>query len=383
MKIWERIVRQHIKMQQKERNREPFGVDLRPFLSKYFFKAVFIVVFIASLIVNWDYLKTHYGGYENFFICNIGKFGINDKVKNSVVRVVGGYSEGSGFFIQPNQIITNFHVIADEPSPKVIFPDGNFIVPEKIIGNKNMDLAIIFTKMEYPDMVMNIASGKSMDLYENEALFATGYAMGTDLIGSATQLKGNFIDAKEMSNSASDYIQTSINLVEGMSGGPLTNQCGKILGINTLGIGGISLFIPVFKEFSDSNEFTDKDIKKIKVDPSVSPEEAVKAFYTYLKARKMQEGFDLLSNQYLLNTDLEEWSSRFIDVIDVDLITAEKYEKTTDTVFIKFSTRNWANNEMETHYYEGTWKTVFEDGAYKMLKSNIKEISEPDFSWFY
>lgn len=391
MTLWERIAKKNIEWQEKAKRGEPFGIDLfGENINKHikqnlfnYLKVIFIVVFAASLVVNWDYLSTHYGGYKNFFVCRIGKFGVNDKVKSSVVRIVGGYAEGSGFFIQPNKILTNFHVIADEPSPKIIFPDGNFIVPEKIIGNKDMDLAIISTKQEYPDMVMDVASGKSMDIYDNEALFATGYAMGTDLIGSATQLKGNFIDAKEMGHSASNYIQTTINLVEGMSGGPLTNQCGKVLGINTLGIGGISLFIPVFKEFSDMDEFTDKDIKKIKVDPSVSPEEAVKAFYTYLKARKMEEAFNLLSKEYILNANFEEWDNRFKDVIDVDVITSEKYENTADTVFIKFTTQNWTGNEIEINYYEGTWRTVSEDGIYKLLKSNIKEISDPDFSWFY
>lgn len=55
------------------------------------------------------------------FLCS---FGIKKKMLASVVRVVGGYSEGSGFFVSPNQLITNFHVIADEPAPKIIFPNG-------------------------------------------------------------------------------------------------------------------------------------------------------------------------------------------------------------------------------------------------------------------
>jgi hypothetical protein len=29
------------------------------------------------------------------------------------------------------------------------------------------------------------------------------------------------------------------------------------------------------------------------------------------------------------------------------------------------------------------WQTIFEDGKYKTLKSNIKEVENPDYSWFW
>lgn len=357
-----------------------------PFRSlKNFLKSLCIIALVAymavSSFVNIDYLNTHYGYYKKFFTCKT--YGVNEKIRNSVVRVVGGHAEGSGFFIQPNQIVTNFHVIAGESSPKIIFPDGSFIVPEKIIGDKDRDLAIIFTKQEYPNMVMNFVSGVENDLYEDEALFATGYALGTDLLGDATQLRGSAIGVKKMSGSDFDFIQTSISLAGGMSGGPLTDLCGTVVGVNTKGVGGVSLFIPVFENLSSTNKFTDEDIKKIEFNPAASPEEAVKAFYNYLKERRMEDSFNLLSEEYVKNTSLEEWSSRFENVIDVDVIKSEKYENTKDTALVKFSTRNWVDGEVSTHYYEGTWTMVKENGVFKIQKGKILEISNPEIYWFY
>jgi S1-C subfamily serine protease len=348
---------------------------------KNFLKSIFIVgivvYMIASLFVIADYLRTQYGWYGKF-LCSVG---VRDTIQDSVVRVVGGYSEGTGFFIAPDQVITNFHVIADEPSPKIIFPDGSFVTPVKIVGDKEVDLAVLFTEKQYDNLVLPLPD--RIGLLEDEPLIAAGYPLGTDLVGRATLLKGRFIDFRKSRQAPIGYIQTDISLVKGMSGGPLVDQCGEVVGINTISLAGLSLFINGDWAKTIVPDFTDQNITKIEVDPSISPEEAVKAFYTYLKARRMEEGFSLLSTEYLKKTNFEEWTSRFTDILDVNVILSEPYEDTDDTAFVKFSTKNWNDGEVDYHYYEGTWQTTLEDGVYKMLKSKIKEVEEPGWDWFY
>ncbi|OGM79498.1 hypothetical protein A2382_01060 [Candidatus Woesebacteria bacterium RIFOXYB1_FULL_38_16] len=353
-----------------------------PFRSlKNFLKSMFIlgvmVYMVASLFVIADYLRTQYGWYGKFF-CAIG---VRDEVQNKVVRVVGGYSEGTGFFIAPNQIITNFHVIADEPSPKIIFPDGKFVTPTKIIGDQEVDLAVLFTEDHFPNLVMPLP--EKLELKADEPLIAAGYPLGTDLTGDATLLKGRFVDIRESSQMPIAYIQTDISLVEGMSGGPLIDQCGQVVGINTLSMAGLSLFVNGVTAEEIVPSFTDQNITKIEVDPSASPEKAVEAFYVYLKARRMEDGYALLSDEYLTKTNFEEWTNRFTDILDVNVILVQPDEYASDTVFIKFSTKNWNNGEANYHYYEGTWQTVEEDGVYKMRKSKIQEVDDPDWEWFY
>ena len=85
-------------------------------LLKSFIYVVIIGYLLASVFVITDYISIHYGWYDKF-LC---KMGVKEKMQNSVVRIVGGGSEGTGFFISPNQVMTNFHVIADEPAPKII-----------------------------------------------------------------------------------------------------------------------------------------------------------------------------------------------------------------------------------------------------------------------
>jgi len=353
-----------------------------PFRSlKNFIKALFVsvvaVYMLASLFVIADYLRTQYGRYGKF-LCSVG---IKHELQNKVVRIVGGYSEGTGFFISPDRVLTNFHVIADEPTPKIIFPSGLFLTPLKITGSREADLAILTTEGKYEEFVLKLPD--RVELVEDEPLIAAGFPLGTGLAGKATLLKGRIIEFRSSRQNPVIYIQTDISLVKGMSGGPLTDQCGNVVGINTMSLAGLSLFISGDWAKESISGFTDQNITKISVDSSISPSEAVRAFYTYLKARRMTDGFNLLSREYLKKTDYKEWTSRFTDILDVQIYLSQPFEKSKDTVFVKFSTKNWINGEAEIHFYEGTWVTVKEDGVYKMLKSNIKEVANPAFDWFY
>lgn len=336
-----------------------------------------LTYFLFSLLVILDYLGREYGNFNKIF-CGTG---VKDKLKNSVVRIIGGYGEGSGFFISPTEVVTNFHVISDEPSPKVVFPDGHFETPEKIVGEKNMDIAVLTLKNSYPDFVYELP--EDFSLMGNEPLLSAGYPLGSEVTGDVTIVKGNFVDFRRSRKDVVGYLQTNISLVKGMSGGPLVDQCGAVVGVNTQSLAGISFFITASDVKDNLVKLTDQEITKIEVDPSKSPEDAVFAFYTYLKARQMEKGYNLLSSKYLEKTNYTEWTNRFTDILDVDVISTERFENTDDTVFVKFGTTNWVEGEAEYHYYEGTWETVVEEGIYKMNKSKIKEVNDPEWDWFY
>ena len=354
-----------------------------PFSSlRNFFKSILIITFISYFLSTYhiarDYVKNEYGSFEKY-ACR--SYGTNKKLKNSVVRVVGGYMEGSGFFVGPSKIVTNFHVITGEPSPKIIFPDGSFTTPYKILGDKELDIAVLYINEVHFEKQFEWMPVD--ELIENETLYAAGYPGGTIILGEPTVLKGKYLTVRSSKSDPVMYVHTDISLAGGMSGGPLVDRCGNVVGINTFALSGNSLFISS-KTFEENyRSLTDDDITKIYLNPSDSPEESVKAFYTYLKVRDMEKGFNLLSEEYLKKTDFNEWTNRFTDIIDVYIYETKKADWPPNTVYVRFKTKNWDGEEVNFHFYEGTWETIFEDGVYKMLMADIVEVDKPNYKWFW
>lgn len=347
-----------------------------PFRSGKNFGVGLLIVFIIFYFLTIEYRLYHLygdkGGYDKLFCSEpITKI----RVGGSVVRIIGTYGQGSGFFIAPTEVITNFHVIEGETSPKVILPNGKFLVPEKIRVYEKGDLAVIHVSEPHTELVLGRADA---GFTESEPLLAIGFPLGTYIKGSPTVVRGNFLNYRELKGEEVEYIQTSIPLVNGMSGGPAVDLCGKVVGVNTMAVSGMSFLVRLNQssDFSWYN-FVESEQTKLELDPSISPEEAVRAFYTYLKVRRMDDGFNLLSSEYKKKTNIDEWTNRFPNVIDVYIWKIKPSDK-KDQVFVQFDTTEWIDGGTQERYYEGTWDTVKEDGVYKLLRSKILDLTPSD-----
>lgn len=232
------------------------------------------------------------------------------KARQSVVRVVGGEGEGSGFamnFIQ-DTIITNFHVIEFEPSPKVIFPDNTFTTATIILADKDADIAVLKIDKDLP----KLSTGASSDLTPPSSVFALGYPLGGQLIGETSVVKGSYSARRTAKDIDVAYIQTDATYNGGMSGGPMIDECGAVVGMTTAGTGGLGLGISIeslkdkiiqMKLSSDPVH----DIVRIEFQPNRSPLDAVSSFYNYLKIRKLESAFALLSDNFLKGGSFAQW----------------------------------------------------------------------------
>ena len=139
-------------------------------------------------------------------------------------------SLGSGFVIDPSGIIvTNNHVIEDADEITVNFNDGSKL-PATLIGKDDKtDIALIQVKPTKP--LDSLKFGDSAMLRVGDWVMAIGNPFG--LGGTVTV---GILSARDRDINAGpydDFLQTDAAINRGNSGGPLFNENGEVIGINT------------------------------------------------------------------------------------------------------------------------------------------------------
>ena len=153
-------------------------------------------------------------------------------IKKNVVRVINKINDdisiiGTGFFDSDGYLITNSHVVDIKGSISVMYADGN-ISKAKIVSNDiSSDIAILVV-----DDVKALALklDETLNLKTADTLYAIGYPL--NLAGEATVTKG--ILSARRSIAGIEYLQTDTSIDNGSSGGPLINDNGGIVGMNSL-----------------------------------------------------------------------------------------------------------------------------------------------------
>lgn len=158
----------------------------------------------------------------------------------SVFVIYSGNALGSGFAIGENCIVTNAHVI-DNPRSITIETYGGEKHKASVLGmNEEQDIAILIVdSAQFP----YLAVADLTTMRTGDDIYAIGAPKGM----AYTLTKGG-ISAKERVIHNQTYIQIDAPINEGNSGGPLLNDAGQVLGMNTLKMSdseGIGLAIPV------------------------------------------------------------------------------------------------------------------------------------------
>ena len=173
-----------------------------------------------------------------------------------VVRVViidrrGGQvvplSHGSGFAVGPERIVTNAHVVqqaVEDPSLAIgIVPsDGGDAIYARLVSvSDRNDLALLATTSPMALPPLTISGNPSV---EAGPVVAVGYPMNVDraqglsagdLFRAVPPVKSSgFLSGRRPSRDFDTLLHTA-PIARGNSGGPLLDECGRVVGVNSFG----------------------------------------------------------------------------------------------------------------------------------------------------
>ena len=165
---------------------------------------------------------------------------IRDIAQQITVKVLSGRSGGSGIIIQKQgpvyTIVTNQHVLtAGQASGyQVQTPDGRTYPAEVVrtVSFEGNDLALLQFRSTGPDYTVAYL-GTSSSLQPGDEVFAAGFPFESEQLGSAWTFTTGTVSLIADRPIEGGYQIAYTNLVEkGMSGGPILNRQGQVIGIN-------------------------------------------------------------------------------------------------------------------------------------------------------
>src|SRR4051812_30910264 len=151
------------------------------------------------------------------------------QVVPAVAAITAGRARGTGFFIKPDTVLTNAHVIDGQTSAQLSV--GAVTYTARVVSiNTAVDLAVL--QVYNPDPKQpTLRLGSASNARVGEEVVAVGSALG---VFSNTVTRGIVSAFRKVGNVT--LIQTDAAINPGNSGGPLVNRAGQVIGVNSLGV---------------------------------------------------------------------------------------------------------------------------------------------------
>jgi S1-C subfamily serine protease len=162
-------------------------------------------------------------------------------------------SIGSGFFVTPDLVITNAHVLCEPGEPiQVVLSDGRTLTGTTERSNTDVDLGSVRVAgaKEKP-----LPMGDVADLAPGDKVTIIGSPMGLEF----TVHEGNVSSLRRSGNGIA-YIQLDAKINPGNSGGPVIDGHGRVVGVVTLKMmqaEGIGLALPINYAYGTSLHFVE------------------------------------------------------------------------------------------------------------------------------
>ena len=138
--------------------------------------------------------------------------------------------------------MTNYHVIRNGSSAVIKLPDGAFFAVDGVLASdKNRDIAII---KAHGSNFRSVTLGDSDRLQVGQQVIAIGSPLSLE----STVSNGIISGIRTVEEEGGKFVQITVPISPGSSGGPLFNMAGKVVGITTSGLRGgenLNFAIPI------------------------------------------------------------------------------------------------------------------------------------------
>ena len=145
----------------------------------------------------------------------------------AVVLVETAEGRGSAFFVTPDTLLTNVHVVGNRSSVTIRRMDGSSAPARVEATSLLFDIAVLKVSSAEQSRV-TIPMGSSGSARVGQEVFAIGSALGT-LQNTVTR---GIVSGIRQSGKAR-LVQTDAAVNPGNSGGPLVNMAGEVVGVNS------------------------------------------------------------------------------------------------------------------------------------------------------
>ncbi len=341
----------------------------------YILIALVVVNFIASLVLNVFagqlLLQDVLGTDREAIAAEKCQKDLDDAV-DKTVYIEGESATGTGFWIKPNLIVTNNHVVNYNKNLKALDGDVAWHTVKVIATDSVRDLALLEVEGN---------PGKPMEWRtEPVSLMQEVYAIGFPNQMNPTVTKG--IVSSYVQDSFDDryYIQTDSAINPGNSGGPLIDSCGKVMGVNTWTLQdtqniGFAIDGPIVqKRVADMLTASEKATAEERQTGYPSDQaEVVAKYYDTLGQGQLQDAYNFYSVSRKTRLPYANWE---VGLKNTQFITLKSVENTgsANTIKVNFIAGEYGEDyKLKVAEFSGTWTVVREDGVWKMDQSNIKE----------
>src|SRR5712692_358962 len=147
----------------------------------------------------------------------------------AVVRVEAGDSFGTGFFIAPDTILTNVHVVSGNSSVTIRRPGGATSPARVDTTASELDIAVLRVSTPDPRQA-TLTMGSGMHARAGQEVIALGTPLGLQ----NTVTRGIVSAVRQVGTVT--LVQTDAAINPGNSGGPLIDRSGNVIGITTMGM---------------------------------------------------------------------------------------------------------------------------------------------------